>query len=607
MVSMLIVSMAALATCQQQEPGATPPPKNSSHAAQPADRAEYLAQRARTPETAEGHWKLGLWCERKGLKNEALTEFEAVTQLDPRREAAWKKLGFVKHEGRWRTPEQLAAEKAEIDAQRKADARWRPLLQKWKTALGRKDKRAEAEKALAAVNDSRATPSIWAVFAMGSPDDQERAIDMLGHIDGERPSRALAGLAIFGKTDLVRRAAVETLTRRKADAIMIAWISLLRPPIKYEVRQVAGPGSPGMLFVEGEQFNFRRMYAPPSVAQTQTMFVNGQPPESYQRPAMFGSRPPPHTAPPDGSICVGAIGDTSLYIFDYTWAPPPPPPGPTKSYQVYERSVLQAQVDRDFEFEEAAKMAAGAQAQLHHDVNMVEAGNAMIRERNARVSEALRRVAGEDLGEDRETWLKWWMKRRGYSYIPPEKRPKSTVNVQVALPYVPQSGPETITATTGGPQPKYCMLWEHDKGQVPQHGICFAAGTRVLTPNGQLAIETLRPGDLVLTGDCANGALHAAAIHSVHQSQASRTLRLVVYGEAIVTTEGHPIFRPGSGWTRAGDLKPGDEVQTVEGRVRVEAREVGEGGTVWNLRFAGSSRFLVGDVGLVVHDISPLE
>ncbi len=405
----------------------------------------------------------------------------------------------------------------------------------------------------------------------------------------------------------MRRAAVETLTRRKADDVMMAWIGLLRPPIKYDVRQVAGPGSPGVLFVEGEQFNFRRFYAPPSVDQTRSMFVNGPPPESYERPAMFASRPPKGTAPPDGSRCVGAIGDTALYVFDYTWAPPPPPPGPTKSYQVHERSVLQAEVDRDFEFEEAAKMAAGAQAQLQHDVSAVEQANATIRERNARVSEALRRVAGEDLGEDRETWLKWWMKRMGYSYIPPEKRSKQTVNVQVALPYVPQSGPATITATSGGPQPKYCMLWEHDKGQVPQHGICFAAGTLVLIPNGRQAIETLRPGDLVLTGDRANGAPNAASILSVQQSQASRTLRLVVSGEAIVTTAGHPFLRPGSGWTRAGDLKPGDEVETIHGRARVEALELGKGGTVWNLRLAGSPRFLVGDVGLVVHDISPIE
>ena len=68
-------------------------------------------------------------------------------------------------------------------------------------------------------------------------------------------SRALAALAIFGKTDLVRRAAVETVKRRKADDVLMAWIGLLRPPVKYEVRQVAGPGLPGVLFVEGDQFN----------------------------------------------------------------------------------------------------------------------------------------------------------------------------------------------------------------------------------------------------------------------------------------------------------------------------------------------------------------
>ena len=253
-------------------------------------------------------------------------------------------------------------------------------------------------------------------------------------------------------------------------------------------------------------------------------------------------------------------------------------------------------------------MAAGAQAQLQHDVNVVEAANATIRERNALVSEALRRVAGQDLGEDRETWLKWWMKRQGYSYIPPEKRTKQTVNVQVALPYVPQSGPATISATTaGGPQPKYCMLWEHDKGQMPVWHRCFATGTLRTDTRRPQAIETLRPGDLVLTDD-GDGRMPETRIGPLGASiPASRTLRLVVNGEAIVTTEGHPFFRPGSGWTRAGDLKTGDEVETIHGRARVESCDVWEGQAVWNLRLAGSPSFLVGKLGLLVHDISPIE
>ena len=33
------------------------------------------------------------------------------------------------------------------------------------------------------------------------------------------------------------------------------------------MKQVAGPGMPGVLFVEGEQFNVRRFYMPPTAAQ----------------------------------------------------------------------------------------------------------------------------------------------------------------------------------------------------------------------------------------------------------------------------------------------------------------------------------------------------
>ena len=35
---------------------------------------------------------------------------------------------------------------------------------------------------------------------------------------------------------------------------------MLRKPFKYQVRPVNGPGSPGVLFVEGERFNIQRMY-----------------------------------------------------------------------------------------------------------------------------------------------------------------------------------------------------------------------------------------------------------------------------------------------------------------------------------------------------------
>ena len=41
-------------------------------------------------------------------------------------------------------------------------------------------------------------PSIWKVFVLGGPADQERAVRLLGQIDAPSASRALASLAVIG-------------------------------------------------------------------------------------------------------------------------------------------------------------------------------------------------------------------------------------------------------------------------------------------------------------------------------------------------------------------------------------------------------------------------
>ena len=79
--------------------------------------------------------------------------------------------------------------RAQADHQRKADAHWRPLLEKWSGWLAKKTKREEAEAALAKVHDPLAVPSIWKVFILGGPADQERAVRLLSRIDGLAASR----------------------------------------------------------------------------------------------------------------------------------------------------------------------------------------------------------------------------------------------------------------------------------------------------------------------------------------------------------------------------------------------------------------------------------
>src|SRR5439155_11458604 len=47
--------------------------------------AEYNARRARLADTADAHWKLALWCEARGLADEARAHLTTVTRLDPSR------------------------------------------------------------------------------------------------------------------------------------------------------------------------------------------------------------------------------------------------------------------------------------------------------------------------------------------------------------------------------------------------------------------------------------------------------------------------------------------------------------------------------------------
>jgi hypothetical protein len=603
----LLLGTALLLVDPERPAPAPPPPAGDPDAARAAALAEYNARRASMPDTADAHWKLALWCEQKGLKAEAAVELVAVTRLDPRRESAWKKLGYEKWDGRWMPAEEVRALRAEAEAQRQADAHWRPLLARWKAWLGQDSRRAEAEAALVRVDDPRAVPSIWRVFALGGPADQERAIDMLGRLEGERPARALAGLAVYGKTEVVRRAAVATLARRPHDDTLMAWIGLLAEPTRYEVRPVAGPGSPGVLFVEGQRFNVRRFYTPPSVEQTQMLFLDPR----MHRPQLGLQLASGTPGPPPGSRFAGSTGDTDLYVFDYHWALPKPvktTPDPTPAYRTFELSELQAQVIGDSELAESLKMAGGAQAQLEHDVAVIEAANARVRETNARLAEALRRFSGEDFGTDREAWLKWWMGRRGYKYVPPEKRSTPTVDVQVPLPYVPTSGPPVLRegGSGGGGGHRWCLIWDHEKGHNPMIGTCFAPGTLVLTPDGPRAIETLRTGAQVLSGDVRGPTGSSATVAAVHPGRAAETLALLLDGETIVTTKGHPFYAAGRGWMRAGDLAPGDVVLAAHGSTRIRAIERRPGGPVWNLRLDGATGFLVGKIGLLVHDVSPI-
>jgi hypothetical protein len=416
--------------------------------------AEYNARRARTPEKADAQWALGLWCEQNGLDAEARAHFTAVTRLDPSRESAWKRLGCKKVGGRWVTEAQLAAEKAEAEAQKKADKSWKPLLTKWRGWLGDKDRRDEAEKALVGVTDPHAVSAVWTVFVAGSAAHHDRAVQILGQIDAPASSRALAFLAVFDGSAEVRRIATETLRQRDPREFAGLFVNLLRKPIKYEVRPVGGPGVPGALFVEGQRFNVGRMYAPPAIPFVPILpndridyDINGLPVitrSAYSSMTTTLGMQPSETMSlsefarfnPTDPALAGAVAD---FRTTASWQVAGLLRGPrlnkllqrdpAAAYKTIGVSISRNQTKTTTTEQltqlpvgqmmvEYQKAAIGAQQQLAQDVALIEAHNDDVKQLNGRVAKVLGNVAGQDRGDDPESWRAWWVDLRHWWRIP---------------------------------------------------------------------------------------------------------------------------------------------------------------------------------------------
>jgi hypothetical protein len=557
---------------------------------------DYLRRRAATPDRVEAQWKLAQWCHQVGLKEQALAHYHAVVRLDPRREAAWKKLGYKKSGDRWVKPDQLAAEKNEAEHQRLASKHWRPILERHREALGNKDqaKRTRAEAALARIADPRAVPAVWEVLVGGDERSQLMAVQVLGQIDGIAASKAVAALALFSPSPAVRGRATETAVRRDPRDFLDSLLGMIRKPFRYKVQPLNGPGSEGGLFVEGEQFNIQRLYRVEAIDPARLparLFSPDVPFNPFSVPNMLMATGWPALAVSAAtSGNAQQIGQTiaanpslaAAVIRQHAAAPATQSAvAANLSNAVLFTQMAASQRDRQIVriLTQAEERAQQAQQNLAQDIQTIEITNAGIRELNDRVLPVARTVTGQDFGTDRDAWLGWWNDQLGYAYQSPRTQPKPTYT-------------DVVTYTVNPP---------------PAHSACFAAGSPVHTIDGPRAIETLVVGDRVLSQDTTTGALSFQPIVAVHHNQPSATLKLRLGGETIVATGIHRFWKAGKGWTMARDLKPGDIVRTIGGTARLESVESDRVQPVFNLDVAQNRNFFVARQGCLVYDFSVVQ
>jgi predicted phage tail protein len=132
-------------------------------------------------------------------------------------------------------------------------------------------------------------------------------------------------------------------------------------------------------------------------------------------------------------------------------------------------------------------------------------------------------------------------------------------------------------------------------------GGCFLGHTLVRTPDGLRAIETLQPGDQVLSFD-DQGEVHQAEVLKVHVHENERVVRYRLWGGAVLdATPNHWVLNQFNAFVEIGTLGADDCLVDENGHLRpiVERTEHGRG-TVYNLTVEGHHTFIAG--GIRVHN-----
>jgi hypothetical protein len=191
---------------------------------------------------------------------------------------------------------------------------------------------------------------------------------------------------------------------------------------------------------------------------------------------------------------------------------------------------------------------------------------------NAVFYEALEKTTEQKIPREPGAWGSWWTGYNEVTYDKPTAYYVQQYEVPIYRPFV-----RTVS--------------------------CFIAGTPVYTESGPQPIDSIRPGDRVLSQDPNTGEIAFKLVQNVTVRPPSKLRRLTLGGSEIVTTLGHPFWVNGTGWKMAKELEPQQRLHTLRGAAPIiKVEQLPNPDQAYNLIVADFNTYFVGSANVLVHD-----
>ena len=211
--------------------------------------AEYRRRARSIADTADGQRELARWCKERGLAEQAELHFDRLLQLAPDDEEARVGLGYQKsggrwmtraeimakrgmilHEGKYRTPQDVALRQRDAAAGA-VDADWFQKLRLWRGWLDsrRPQQSAEARALFDALDDPAAVPALVRLLDKETDDwAWSLLVKTLSRFDHPDALRTLVNATLYDARAEHRELALDLLTRDGRQVPLLPFVRALK-------------------------------------------------------------------------------------------------------------------------------------------------------------------------------------------------------------------------------------------------------------------------------------------------------------------------------------------------------------------------------------------